>query len=89
MPPPEEHELTIVRSARTRSTAWAYSTESLDAIDVVTVDGIPTTAPARTLVDLAGVLSTQFEDVLDLAIVTRALAKRMLNGTPALQIATN
>ena len=74
LPPPEAHDLTIVRSARTRSTAWAYSTGSLDAIDVVSVDHIRATAPARTLIDLAGILPTsQFEEVLDLAIVTRVV----------------
>ena len=74
LPPPEEPELTIIRSARTRSTAWASSTKSLDAIDIVIVDRIPTTAPARTLIDLAGVLkSSELEDVLDLAIVTRVV----------------
>jgi len=73
-PPPDEHELTVVRSARTRSTAWAHTTGALDAIDVAVAYGIPTTAPARTLIDLAGVLEPdEFEAVLDLAIVTRVV----------------
>ena len=82
LPPPEAHDLTIVRSARTRSTAWAYSTGSLDAIDVVSVDHIRATAPARTLIDLAGILPTsQFEEVLDLAIVTRVVRPRSATDT--------
>jgi very-short-patch-repair endonuclease len=81
LPFPERAEIIAARSARTRSTAWAYSTKSLEAIDVVRVDRIPTTAPARTLIDLAGILApSEFEDALDLAIVTRVVRPARLRA---------
>ena len=42
-----------------------------EPIDTTTVDGIPVTSPVRTLIDVAAVTSpTEFEDTLDLALVT-------------------
>ena len=77
--PPAQHEVTVTRAARSGSAVLAHSSTSLAAIDVATVDGIPATSPARTVIDLAGsMLREQFEDVLDLAIVTRVVTPARL-----------
>ena len=69
--PPSQHDVTVTRSTRSSSTAVAHSSTSLTSTDIASVDGIPATSPARTLIDVAGTLQNeQFEDVLDLAIVT-------------------
>ncbi|MBI2168889.1 MAG: type IV toxin-antitoxin system AbiEi family antitoxin domain-containing protein [Actinobacteria bacterium] len=47
--------------------------------DIATVDGIPSTRPARTLVDLASRMPLgEFEDVLDLALVRRVVNRARL-----------
>jgi hypothetical protein len=77
--PPAQHEITVTRAARSASTVSAHSSMSLAPVDVASVDGIRATAPARTVIDLAGtMLREQFEDVLDLAIVTRVVTPARL-----------
>ncbi len=79
--PPKRHEITVARSARSGSTAWAHSCTSLASADVARVDRIPATAPARTLIDEAGTVRYgQFEDLLDLAIVTRVVRPTRLRA---------
>jgi hypothetical protein len=69
-PPPKHHEITVARRARSCSTAWAHSSAALGSRDITTVDRIPATTPARTVIDVAGSMPIdQFEDLLDLAIV--------------------
>ena len=72
-------EITVPRSKRSAWNRHAHSTTTLAAIDVTTVDGIPCTAPARTLVDLGGSMTRErFEDVLDVAHVRRLVSPRRL-----------
>ena len=78
---PEPHEITVARGARSSATAWAHSSKSLASVDVARVDGIPATAPARTLIDAAGSMKRRvFEDLLDLAIVTRVVTPARLRA---------
>ena len=77
--PPSQHEITVTRAARSASTAVAHSSTSLTSTDIASVDGIPATSPARTLIDLAGSAAARtFEDVLDLAIVTHIVTPARL-----------
>jgi len=79
--PPTRHEITVTRAARTVSTAWARSSSTLSPVDITSVDRIPATAPARTLIDAAGTMRRpQFEDVLDLAIVNRTVTPERLRA---------
>jgi very-short-patch-repair endonuclease len=72
--PPAEPEIVVLRTRRTGARAPAPSTDRLPPIDLTVVDGIRTTAPPRTLIDVAGRLPrARFEDVLDTAIVRRAV----------------
>ncbi|MFI5053196.1 MAG: type IV toxin-antitoxin system AbiEi family antitoxin domain-containing protein [Acidimicrobiia bacterium] len=68
--PPESPEVMVLRSARSAAHSAVLSTTCLPPGDLTTVDAIPATTPARTLIDIAGVAPrASFEDVLDLAIV--------------------
>ena len=79
--PPRQHEITVTRAGRSIGTAWAHSSTFLPATDVRTVDRIPATSPARTLIDAAGSMrSGQFEDMLDLAIVSRVVTPARLRA---------
>jgi very-short-patch-repair endonuclease len=70
--PPDEPEVVVVRNRRTATRAQAPSTDCLPEADLTVVEGIPVTAAARTLIDVAGLLPrAQFEDVLDTAIIRR------------------
>jgi very-short-patch-repair endonuclease len=72
-------EVTVLRSARSTSNRRAHSTWDLPPVDVATVDGIPCTAPARTLIDLgAGMPLPEFDDILDTALVRRLVSPRTL-----------
>jgi hypothetical protein len=54
-------------------------TDTLTAADRALFDGIPATSPARTLVDLAAVMVTSdFEDVLDVALVRGVVTRQTL-----------
>ena len=54
---------------------------SLDKRDITKIDGIPVTTPARTLIDLAGVLSRdRLEDALDDAIRRHLVRPRELEA---------
>ena len=56
-------------------------TDSLPSQDVSTVDGIPVTAVARTLIDLAGALGRdRFRDLLDKVLVSRTVTVKRLEA---------
>jgi predicted transcriptional regulator of viral defense system len=57
--PPESRNVSVTAMTNARSTLalWIHPRRRLVAEDVVTVHGIPTTSPARTLVDLASALT--------------------------------
>ena len=79
--PPSQHEITVARAVRSASTAVAHSSTSLPLTDIASVDGIPATSPARTVIDLAGTMPRErFEDVLDLAIVTHIVTPARLRA---------
>lgn len=56
---PESRKVTVTTPARARSTPalWVHGRRRLTAEDVTTVRGIPATSPARTLVDVAPMLT--------------------------------
>jgi very-short-patch-repair endonuclease len=73
-PEPPVHEVTAARAPRSPSGALIHTTNDLPAHDCTVVDGMPTTTVARTLIDVGGVLPlAEFEDVLDRAIIRRAV----------------
>jgi hypothetical protein len=75
LPPPSIPEVVAPRASRTGLVAVVRTSSELPACDRTRVDGIPSTTPARTLIDLAGLLPlATFEDVLDSAIVQRVVA---------------
>jgi very-short-patch-repair endonuclease len=77
--PPAEPEILVVRTARTAARQPQRSTNCLPCADRTTVDGIPTTTPARTLIDVGGRLAPPvFEDILDTAIVRRLVTVERL-----------
>jgi hypothetical protein len=57
--PPESAKVTVTTPARARGTAtlWVHGRRRLTAEDVTTVRGIPATSAARTLVDVAPMLT--------------------------------
>lgn len=70
--PPPDPEILVARVTRTAARLPQTSTDSLPACDITHVDRVPVTTPARTLIDVGGLLpGTRFEDVLDTAIVQR------------------
>jgi len=85
--PPESGKVTVTTPARARSTPtlWVHGRRRLAAEDATTVRGIPVTSPARTLVDIAGMLTagqlaatlgeTDRRGLLDVAAVDRALRR--------------
>jgi very-short-patch-repair endonuclease len=69
---PPRIEVTAARASRLELPAEVHTSSALSEVDVTTVDGIPATTPARTLIDLGGRLPRSvFEDALDTAIVQR------------------
>jgi len=84
---PDSKKVSVSTPARARSTPalWVYGRRRLTAEDVTTVSGIPTTSPARTLVDLAPLLTAaqlaatlgeaDRRGLLDVAAVQRALRR--------------
>lgn len=78
---PPDPEVLVARHARTEARLPLRSTDSLLPCDVTRVDGIPTTSPARTLIDVGGRLPLAlFEDVLDTAIVQRLVRGEQLEA---------
>ena len=64
-------EVTVVRGRRSARRAGVRSSRELPQIDLTVVDGIPTTAPVRTIIDVAATLSSrEAEDLVDRSIVT-------------------
>jgi hypothetical protein len=84
---PESTKVTVTTPARARSTPalWVHGRRRLAAEEVTTVRGIPATSPARTLVDLAPMLTagqlaatlgeTDRRGLLDVGGVERALRR--------------
>jgi very-short-patch-repair endonuclease len=80
LPEPPQIEVTAPRAPRLELPAEVH-TSVLAKVDVTTVDGIPATTPARTLIDLGGRLSAPvFEDALDTAIVQRLVTVDRLHA---------
>lgn len=76
---PGDHEVTVLRGARPITHAKVRMTKTLPRADIATVDGIRVTAPARTLIDLGGVLPLdEFEDMLDRALLSKAVRPHRL-----------
>jgi very-short-patch-repair endonuclease len=85
--PPESGKVTVTTPARARNTPalWVHGRRRLTAEDVTTVRGIPVTSPARTLVDLAPMLTAaqiaatlgeaDRKGLLDVAALDRALCR--------------
>jgi very-short-patch-repair endonuclease len=79
--PPPIPEVLTERPCRTSLPAVVRTTSALLAGDRTTVDGIPSTSPIRTLIDLGGLLARDaFEDVLDTAIVRRLVRPARLEA---------
>jgi very-short-patch-repair endonuclease len=57
------------------------TTRELDRVDRTTIECIPTTSPVRTLIDIAAVMPfAEYEDTLDLALVTGVVRMRPLEA---------
>jgi very-short-patch-repair endonuclease len=70
-PFPGRHEVTVRRGARPVTHARVRMTDALPRADITTVEGIRATTPARTLIDLGGVLPfAEFEDMLEGALLS-------------------
>jgi very-short-patch-repair endonuclease len=68
--PPRVPEVIAPRPPRPSLPAIVHTTTTLEASDRTTIDGISSTNPNRTLIDLGGqVPASMFEDILDTAIV--------------------
>ena len=75
--PPRTPELLVVRGRRNLDRAIVHSTIELPSSDLTQVGPIPTTAPSRTIVDVAAALrQPEVEQVVD-----RALLKRLCTPT--------
>src|SRR5205807_1777024 len=67
--PPREVEVTLPHG---KYRPGCHQSRSLERVDVTTIDGIPVTRVARTLVDLAGAVSdARLEDAIDDALCRR------------------
>jgi hypothetical protein len=80
-----EHEtaptVLVRRGARAANRVGVRATATLDPIDVTTVDGIATTAVARTIIDVARFLPRpELENILDRALVTQAVRRHRLEA---------
>jgi very-short-patch-repair endonuclease len=70
--PPATPDVVVVRTRRTATRAQSPSSDTLPAIDLTAIDGIPVTTVTRALIDVAGLVPRRtFEDVFDTAIVQR------------------
>ena len=79
--PPLKQEVTAGRPSRLALPAVVHTSIASAAADRTTVDGIPATAPARTVIDLGGAMPAHtFEDVLDTAIVQGLVSMRRLEA---------
>lgn len=77
-PGDEVHVTVVARNPRPRPSVRAHRVRHLDPRDVRVRDGLPVTAPARTLIDLAGLASEQLESALAQARVARLVNDRDL-----------
>ena len=74
VPHPGHLDVIAARPPRVELPGTVHTTCELPPCDVTTADGIPATTPVRTLIDMAGRMPLSvFEDVLDTAIVQRAV----------------
>jgi hypothetical protein len=81
LPHSDEPHVVVTRGARAGTRQGVRTTRSLERFDTTTVDGIPVTSPVRTLIDVVAVTSpTEFEDTLDLALVTGVVRIRPLEA---------
>jgi very-short-patch-repair endonuclease len=73
-------ELTIPKSRRIRTrNVIVHRSRDVDARDRRAIDAIPVTAPARTIIDLAAVVSpTHLEAVLDEALARRLISPQQI-----------
>ncbi len=80
--PPESRKVSVTTSKDARGTAklWVYARRALTPEDATTVRGIPVTSPARTLVDLAPMLTAA-----QLSSTLGEADRRGLLDTPAVQ----
>jgi very-short-patch-repair endonuclease len=68
---PPSPEVTLERAARRNSHRGVHVTDSLPSSDRRVVDGIPSTAPVRTLIDLGALLPREhFEDLFDAVLAS-------------------
>jgi very-short-patch-repair endonuclease len=83
-PPACVHVTVIGRNARSRDGVAVHRVSHLDPRDVRLRDGIPATAPARTLIDFAGGAAlSQFERALSEARVLELVSDRQLTAAMA------
>jgi hypothetical protein len=76
---PNVPEVIALRPSRAALDAVVRTTTELPGTDCTMADGIPSTNPVRTLIDLAGLLPREvFEDVLDTALVSRRVRRDRL-----------
>jgi very-short-patch-repair endonuclease len=85
--PPESRKVSVSTASAAKGTSalWVHPRRRLDAKDVTTVRAVPVTSPARTLVDIAGMLTAaqlaatlgeaDRRGLLDVAAVHRALRR--------------
>lgn len=79
--PPDTVHVSSLRSVRPTPGLTAHRTRVLPRADRRIKDGVPVTAPARTLIDLAAVLSEHaLERALDEALMRRLLRERDLRA---------
>lgn len=77
----EDVEVTVLgRRIRSRPGLRIHRTERLQAADIRRIDGLPITAPARTLLDLAAVGCERLERAFSEAHVRRLLTDRAMEG---------
>jgi hypothetical protein len=76
--PQAVHVTVLGRDVRVRDAIRAHRVRHLDPRDVRLQDGLPVTAPARTLIDLAGLAPKQLEGALAQARVARLVNDRDL-----------
>jgi very-short-patch-repair endonuclease len=70
LPFPSQPEITVRRAERRNSHRSVRLTDRLPPSDATTVDGIPTTTPIRTLIDLGGLLRRDhFEELFDEVLI--------------------
>jgi very-short-patch-repair endonuclease len=83
LPSPQPEHVTVVRRSRGPATVRVHQATVLPRHDVRVREGLRITAPARTLVDLAGVDGPAFEAALNEALVRRMVPRSELDAAAA------